>query len=297
MVVVASTEKIEDTSKKVRSCFTHELSEGLPEEKARRGALEHILLQEQRGMDDSASTQFISGSSSPGKGSSANEDGGVCGGCLAQDVDLGKLAQRTSGRTMLELRSVVADAGRLAVHRTLAERAAAATEIAAVHAEEGGGEERDDGETKSITARDDTHPGGRRSWPGQDSNGQTYMDQPRLIRMQIQWADLETAMKELRTSSSLALGRPTIPNVRWDDIGGLETAKAEINDMVMLPINHPELFASGLRQRSGILLYGPPGTGKTLIAKAVATEFSLNFLSVKGPELLNMYVCIWRTNE
>ena len=115
--------------------------------------------------------------------------------------------------------------------------------------------------------------------------------------MQIQWADLETAMKELRTSSSLALGRPTIPNVRWDDIGGLETAKAEINDMVMLPINHPELFASGLRQRSGILLYGPPGTGKTLIAKAVATEFSLNFLSVKGPELLNMYVCIWRMNE
>jgi len=50
------------------------------------------------------------------------------------------------------------------------------------------------------------------------------------------------------------------------------------------------LFSSGLRQRSGILLYGPPGTGKTLLAKAVATECSLNFLSVKGPELINMYV-------
>jgi peroxin-6 len=57
-----------------------------------------------------------------------------------------------------------------------------------------------------------------------------------------------------------------------------------------LPIKHPELFASGLKKRSGILLYGPPGTGKTLVAKAVATTLSLNFLSVKGPELLNMYV-------
>lgn len=53
-------------------------------------------------------------------------------------------------------------------------------------------------------------------------------------------------------------------------------------DTIQLPLMHPHLFAKGLRQRSGILLYGPPGTGKTLLAKAVATEFSLNFLSVKG---------------
>ena len=59
---------------------------------------------------------------------------------------------------------------------------------------------------------------------------------------------------------------------------------------MQLPLEHPELFAAGMRQRSGILLFGPPGTGKTLLAKAVATECSLNFLSVKGPELLNMYI-------
>jgi peroxin-6 len=59
-------------------------------------------------------------------------------------------------------------------------------------------------------------------------------------------------------------------------------------DMIQLPIDHPELFGEGMRQRSGILFYGPPGTGKTLLAKAVATECSLNFVSVKGPELLNM---------
>ncbi|KAJ0389516.1 hypothetical protein P43SY_011586 [Pythium insidiosum] len=61
-------------------------------------------------------------------------------------------------------------------------------------------------------------------------------------------------------------------------------------DVVQLPLKHPELFSSGVRQRSGILLYGPPGTGKTLLAKAIATECNMNFLSVKGPELLNMYI-------
>ena len=59
---------------------------------------------------------------------------------------------------------------------------------------------------------------------------------------------------------------------------------------VELPLKHPELFAGGLRRRSGVLLYGPPGTGKTLLAKAVATCCSLAFLSVKGPELISMYV-------
>lgn len=62
------------------------------------------------------------------------------------------------------------------------------------------------------------------------------------------------------------------------------------NIVVELPLKHPGLFAGGLRRRSGVLLYGPPGTGKTLLAKAVATECSVNFLSVKGPELINMYV-------
>jgi SpoVK/Ycf46/Vps4 family AAA+-type ATPase len=59
---------------------------------------------------------------------------------------------------------------------------------------------------------------------------------------------------------------------------------------VQLPLRSPELFTNGVRQRSGVLLYGPPGTGKTLLAKAVATECALNFISIKGPELLNMYV-------
>lgn len=81
-----------------------------------------------------------------------------------------------------------------------------------------------------------------------------------------------------------------IPEVKWADVGGLASAKDEITQTITLPIEKPHLFKQGLAQRSGLLFYGPPGTGKTLLAKAIATECQLNFISVKGPELLNMYV-------
>ncbi|TFK42849.1 P-loop containing nucleoside triphosphate hydrolase protein [Crucibulum laeve] len=103
-------------------------------------------------------------------------------------------------------------------------------------------------------------------------------------------ADFEIALGKARTSYSQSIGAPNIPNVSWDDVGGLVHVKSDILDTIQLPLDHPELFADGLKKRSGILLYGPPGTGKTLVAKAVATSCSLNFFSVKGPELLNMYI-------
>ncbi|KAF8979816.1 peroxisomal assembly protein [Entomortierella lignicola] len=103
-------------------------------------------------------------------------------------------------------------------------------------------------------------------------------------------ADYDAALNKARASYSDSIGAPKIPNVTWDDVGGLASVKNDILDTIQLPLEHPELFASGLKKRSGILLYGPPGTGKTLLAKAVATSCSLNFFSVKGPELLNMYI-------
>ncbi|GBC14159.1 AAA-domain-containing protein [Rhizophagus irregularis DAOM 181602=DAOM 197198] len=103
-------------------------------------------------------------------------------------------------------------------------------------------------------------------------------------------ADFEKALNKARASYSDSIGAPKIPNVTWDDVGGLADVKNDILDTIQLPLEHPELFAIGMKKRSGILLYGPPGTGKTLLAKAVATSCSLNFFSVKGPELLNMYI-------
>ncbi|KAG5643908.1 hypothetical protein DXG03_009479 [Asterophora parasitica] len=103
-------------------------------------------------------------------------------------------------------------------------------------------------------------------------------------------ADFEIALGKSRASYSESIGAPKIPNVSWDDVGGLAHVKSDILDTIQLPLEHPELFSDGLKKRSGILLYGPPGTGKTLLAKAVATSCSLNFFSIKGPELLNMYI-------
>ncbi|KAG8879295.1 peroxisomal assembly protein [Tulasnella sp. 331] len=108
--------------------------------------------------------------------------------------------------------------------------------------------------------------------------------------VQLTSADFEVALGDARTTYSESIGAPKIPNVSWDDVGGLGSVKRDILDTIQLPLEHPELFADGLKKRSGILLYGPPGTGKTLLAKAVATSCSLNFFSVKGPELLNMYI-------
>ncbi|KAM9609051.1 peroxisome biogenesis factor 6 isoform 2-T2 [Morphnus guianensis] len=101
--------------------------------------------------------------------------------------------------------------------------------------------------------------------------------------------DFSVALDQLHDAHSQAVGAPKIPSVSWQDVGGLQEVKKEILDTVQLPLEHPELLSLGLC-RSGLLLYGPPGTGKTLLAKAVATTCAMTFLSVKGPELINMYV-------
>lgn len=81
------------------------------------------------------------------------------------------------------------------------------------------------------------------------------------------------------------------PGVTWDDVGGLDQAKRRLVEAVAWPLTHAGLFAkAGVRPPRGVLLSGPPGCGKTLLAKAVANESGVNFLSVKGPELLSRFV-------
>jgi SpoVK/Ycf46/Vps4 family AAA+-type ATPase len=103
-------------------------------------------------------------------------------------------------------------------------------------------------------------------------------------------SDAASSLQAFQKSHGHSLTSTRLQPVRWSDIGGLEEPKREILETIQLPITHPELFAAGVKRRAGILLYGPPGCGKTLLAKAVATELNMNFLSVKGPELINQYV-------
>ncbi|KAH9639293.1 hypothetical protein HF086_014157 [Spodoptera exigua] len=102
--------------------------------------------------------------------------------------------------------------------------------------------------------------------------------------------DFNSALESIRGLQSQHLDAPKIPKVYWEDIGGLDNLKKELLKTIEFPIKYPHLFKNNSLKRSGILLYGPPGCGKTLVAKAVSTELNVSFMSVKGPELLNMYI-------
>lgn len=101
--------------------------------------------------------------------------------------------------------------------------------------------------------------------------------------------DFNDALKRVQPSALREI-MIQVPNVRWEDIGGLESAKTQLREGVELPLQHPEAFERvGIRPARGFLLYGPPGTGKTLIAKAVAREAEANFLSIKSSDLLSKW--------
>jgi transitional endoplasmic reticulum ATPase len=102
--------------------------------------------------------------------------------------------------------------------------------------------------------------------------------------------DFEDSLREV-PPSTLREVLVESPNVYWEDVGGLEETKQELKEAIEWPLKYGEIFEySGVNPPKGIMLYGPSGTGKTLIAKAVATESEVNFISVKGPELLSKWV-------
>ncbi len=111
-----------------------------------------------------------------------------------------------------------------------------------------------------------------------------------LNKIIVKMSDFLDALKEVEPSAMREV-LVEIPDVSWDQIGGLEDVKEELREAVEWPLKYPDLFAQlNASPPKGLLLYGPPGTGKTLLAKAVAHESESNFISVKGPELLNKFV-------
>ena len=116
------------------------------------------------------------------------------------------------------------------------------------------------------------------------------IDPELLEQISVTQGDFENAMKEVLPSGIREVF-VEIPNVTWDQIGGLEDLKQKLIESVDWPLSHPNIFIRmGITPPKGILLYGPPGCGKTLLARAVANESKANFISVKGPELLSKFV-------
>jgi len=111
-----------------------------------------------------------------------------------------------------------------------------------------------------------------------------------LNRIKVTKQDFDEVLRDVQPSAmrEVLVQRP---NVRWEDIGGLQQIKEELGEAIEWPLKHADLFTEAdVKPPKGILLYGPPGTGKTMIAKAVAATSEANFISIKGPELISKWV-------
>ncbi|XP_030011660.1 nuclear valosin-containing protein-like isoform X2 [Sphaeramia orbicularis] len=230
---------------------------------------------------------------------------------LPEDFDYQQVARLTPGYVGADLMALCREAAMNAVNRVLLEvkqnctehlllqRTEAPTEAPTEAAEATASE-------KSSTTGPTDDPHGK-PLPQQDS-GPRQLQQGELCHLLQLLKNTETLSEEQLSCLSILLsdfqaslsrvqpsakreGFATVPDVTWDDVGALQDIREELTMAILAPVRSPEQFrALGLSAPSGVLLAGPPGCGKTLLAKAVANESGLNFISVKGPELLNMYV-------
>ena len=129
----------------------------------------------------------------------------------------------------------------------------------------------------------------RRILPKIDLDKETIPPQV-LEELKVTMKDFTTALKDIQPSA-LREVYVEVPEVHWEDIGGLDHVKQQLREAIEWPLKHPEYFEEmGIEPPKGILLFGPPGCGKTLLAKAVATESEANFITIKGPEVLSKWV-------
>jgi transitional endoplasmic reticulum ATPase len=130
----------------------------------------------------------------------------------------------------------------------------------------------------------------RKAFPDMDFSEDVEISSEVLNKLEIKKSDFAEALAVVRPSAMREFS-VEVPNVKWSDIGGLDSLKQQLTEMVEWPIKNADAFARlGIKSPKGVLMYGPPGTGKTLLAKAVATETESNFIYIKGPEIINKYI-------
>ncbi|KAI2765738.1 hypothetical protein DTO012A8_9051 [Penicillium roqueforti] len=192
---------------------------------------------------------------------------------LADDIDLKTLAKRTPGFVGADLNDLVSTAGSAAIKRYL--------QILKSNS----GEEME----MEIEGEDDISPRVRELRRLIIHAKETPIGDETEVVL-VSNADFFTALPKIQPSSKRE-GFATIPDTTWADIGALGGIREELVTAIVEPIKNPDIYAKvGITAPTGVLLWGPPGCGKTLLAKAVANESRANFISVKGPELLNKFV-------
>lgn len=192
---------------------------------------------------------------------------------LADDLDLKTLAKRTAGFVGADLNDLVSTAGAAAIKRYL--------EILKSNS----GEEME----MEIEGVDDISPKVRELRRLIVHAKETPIGEE-TEEISISNADFFAALPKIQPSSKRE-GFATVPDTTWADIGALGGIRDELSTAIVEPIQNPDIYANvGITAPTGVLLWGPPGCGKTLLAKAVANESRANFISVKGPELLNKFV-------
>lgn len=193
---------------------------------------------------------------------------------LSQDVDFPLLAKRTPGFVGADLSDLVTTAGSAAIDRYLQVLEAQAVDDMEVETQESAQE-------VSLAVKDLRSLIKRAKETPENEEPSSFS---------ITNSDFFTALPEIQPSSKRE-GFATIPDTTWADVGALGPVREELMTVIVNAIKDPEIYArAGVTVPPGVLLWGPPGCGKTLLAKAVANESKTNFISVKGPELLNKYV-------
>lgn len=224
---------------------------------------------------------------------------------LPEDFDYQQLARLTPGYVGADLMALCREAAMSAVNRVLleirgrshghVESSAAELSTGPVQTEADAMEEE---EVKEQQPTDNIKPEPQEQNQPQGElwhllqllkNTETLSEEE-LADLSILMSDFQASLASVQPSAKRE-GFATVPDVTWEDVGALQDIREELTMAILAPVRSPEQFkALGLSAPSGVLLAGPPGCGKTLLAKAVANESGLNFISVKGPELLNMYV-------
>ncbi|XP_027131640.1 nuclear valosin-containing protein-like isoform X5 [Larimichthys crocea] len=226
---------------------------------------------------------------------------------LPEDFDYQQLARLTPGYVGADLMALCREAAMSAVNRVLLEirgRSHGHVESSATELSTGPVQTKADAMDEEEEVKEQQPTDDIKTVPqeqNQPQQGQLWhllqllkntetLSEEELADLSILMSDFQASLASVQPSAKRE-GFATVPDVTWEDVGALQDIREELTMAILAPVRSPEQFkALGLSAPSGVLLAGPPGCGKTLLAKAVANESGLNFISVKGPELLNMYV-------